>query len=71
MDFYFESLQKSVSWEQSLIKIAGRDMRIPRLNTWYGDRDRDYAYLGDHFSPLVWLPELKELKNKAQYELNR
>jgi len=70
-DVYFESLQKTISWEQSSIKIAGRDMRIPRLNAWYGGPGGDYAYSGRRFTPLPWFRLLEEIKNKAQIELNR
>ncbi len=69
-DNYFESLQKTISWEQSLIKIAGREIKIPRLNAWYGDSDARYAYSGRQFDPLPWLPALLALRDKAQIELN-
>lgn len=44
--------------EQTRIRIAGRELPIPRLNAWHGDPDAGYAYSGVHFEPRPWTAEL-------------
>ncbi|TNE76988.1 MAG: alpha-ketoglutarate-dependent dioxygenase AlkB, partial [Gammaproteobacteria bacterium] len=61
-DLLLERLQKQVPWEQSEISIAGRRLKIPRLNAWYGEPGADYSYSGRLFRALPWLPELQRLK---------
>jgi alkylated DNA repair dioxygenase AlkB len=55
-DQLLKSLQEQVAWQQSTIRIAGRDRLIPRLNAWYGDPRASYAYSGARFTPNPWLP---------------
>lgn len=65
-DKYFEQLRAEIQWQQSPIRIQGKQLFIPRLNAWYGDADCHYAYSGIRFAPLPWSPTL--LTIKAQLE---
>lgn len=65
-DKYFEQLHTEIQWQQSPIRIQGKQLFIPRLNAWYGDADCHYAYSGIRFAPLPWSPTL--LNIKAQLE---
>lgn len=65
-DRCFRILQQEVVWEQSTIFIAGRQVKIPRLNAWYGDPEAHYRYSGRDFSPQPWTPLLTELRHKIQ-----
>ncbi len=56
----WQSLQ-SLNWQQSIIRIAGRSMQIPRLNAWYGDTGRRYGYSGTRLTFNPWTEELKSL----------
>lgn len=59
---YFDALLRQLQWEQSEIKIAGRFVKIPRLNAWYGDATARYQYSGAFFSPQDWTPELLTIR---------
>lgn len=70
-DLYFSSLLRQVAWEQSIITIAGKQIKIPRLNAWYGDENSHYQYSGADFAPLAWIRPLDVLRAKLHTTLNR
>ncbi len=59
-------LVQEVAWEQSEIVIAGRRLRIPRLNAWYGDLGAGYGYSGTRLTRNAWLPVLEQLRDRVQ-----
>ena len=59
-------LMEQVAWEQSDIVIAGRRLKIPRLNAWYGDAGADYQYSGRQFKAISWLPVLLEIRKVVE-----
>lgn len=63
---YFRRLEQQTAWEQSTIFIAGRPVRIPRLNAWYGEAEARYRYSGREFKPLPWTDTLVELRDSIQ-----
>ncbi|MEX1032225.1 MAG: alpha-ketoglutarate-dependent dioxygenase AlkB [Cellvibrionaceae bacterium] len=65
-EWYFGELRTATDWEQSTIVIAGREVRIPRLNAWYGDRGRAYTYSGKRFEALPWSESLASLRGRTQ-----
>jgi len=65
-DAYFASLLNTIQWQESTIYMHGKSLLIPRLNAWYGDERCHYAYSGIRFSPLPWLPELRQLKTRLE-----
>ncbi|MGQ9425200.1 alpha-ketoglutarate-dependent dioxygenase AlkB family protein [Gilvimarinus sp. F26214L] len=65
----FSSLRRTIAWEQSTIRIAGRPVQIPRLNAWYGDPGCGYRYSGTDFEPHPWTPELQTLRERVQTTL--
>lgn len=62
----YHHLLSSLPWSQPTIRVAGRSLPIPRLQTWIGDSDAYYGYSGRGFLPVPWLTELERLK--AQLE---
>ncbi len=62
----FSQLKQEVNWQQSTINLYGKQVKIPRLNAWYGDEHCPYAYSGHHFQPLPWLPVLFYLKQRVE-----
>ena len=58
----FEQLKQQLQWRQDVLKIHGRDIPIPRLNTWYGDAGTEYSYSGVSFTPHPWTKELLHIK---------
>lgn len=65
----YDHLRQAIPWEQSIIQLYGKAMRIPRLNAWYGDTDCTYTYSGASFTPLPWLSVLLEIKQLLEYTL--
>ncbi len=63
---YFKRLQNEVDWQQSVIKLAGKQVKIPRLNAWYGDENATYQYSGKQFEPLPWNRSLLVLRQRLQ-----
>jgi alkylated DNA repair dioxygenase AlkB len=63
-DSYFKRLMEEVSWQQESIKMFGKQLPMPRLTAWYGDKG--YTYSGLHNKPQPWLPVLLELKEKVE-----
>ncbi|WP_028886029.1 alpha-ketoglutarate-dependent dioxygenase AlkB family protein [Teredinibacter turnerae] len=57
----FNLLLQECEWEQPAIRIAGRDLPIPRLQCWYGDKGAVLRYSGKSFPPHPWLKPLAEL----------
>src|SRR5690606_11818139 len=41
-----EELIETTAWRQDAITMYGRAVPIPRLQAWYGDPGRNYAYSG-------------------------
>lgn len=62
----FSRLRASTAWEQSTIRIAGKPVRIPRLNAWYGDEGRGYTYSGTRFEARPWTDDLADVKAAVQ-----
>lgn len=62
----FAKLRGETGWEQSHIRIAGRQIVIPRLNAWYGDRSADYSYSGVRLTTLPWTETLLNVKNRVE-----
>jgi len=68
--FYFDALRDSLPWRQETIKIYGKDMKSPRLQSWHGDDDATYQYSNVRMAPQPWTTELLMLKTaceKASY----
>lgn len=63
----FSTLKSEVNWQQPNIKIAGRNIPIPRLQAWYGDHDYAYTYSGKTFFADYWHPDILELKAKIEH----
>ena len=64
-DLYWRAFQ-SLAWQQQLVRIAGRQIKIPRLNAWYGDSGADYGYSGIKLPRTDWTAELLELKRSVE-----
>ena len=57
---------ENLNWQQSVIRIAGKQHLIPRLNAWYGDVGRSYGYSGTRLEFNPWTPELLALKSQIE-----
>ena len=65
---YQAMLQEELQWSQDYIKIFGREVKIPRLQAWYGEPDAVYTYSQLAMQPLHWHPILAELRLKLERE---
>ncbi|MFD2246565.1 alpha-ketoglutarate-dependent dioxygenase AlkB family protein [Pontibacter ruber] len=63
-DVYFEQLQQSINWQQEEIRMFGKQLPLPRLTAWYGDKG--YTYSGLYNAPQPWLPVLLQLKERVE-----
>lgn len=62
----FSLLREQTPWRADVIRIAGREVLIPRLQAWYGDADAKYAYSGLSLSPLPWSRCLLRIKDVVE-----
>ena len=65
-DEHLDQIISRTPWEQSRLKMAGRECLIPRLNTWYGDSGAHYSYSGARLVLNPWTPQLMRLKQQVE-----
>ena len=63
---YYQDLQDSLLWQQDHIKLYGKQVKIPRLQAWYGEPDAIYTYSGLTMRPHRWTKSLLELKSLCE-----
>lgn len=61
-DEYLACLLATLAWRQDHIKLYGKEVKIPRLQAWYGDADALYQYSGLSMSPNPWTEGLTQLR---------
>lgn len=65
-DQLFTSLLENIKWQQDSIRFYGKDICIPRLTAWYGDKNKSYTYSGIPMKPYVWTKELLQIKERIE-----
>ena len=70
-DDFFSALREELAFEEEFIRIAGREVRVPRLVCWYGDPGARYRYSGTAHEPLPWTATLRELKRRVEAHCGR
>lgn len=63
---FFETFQQSLQWRQDDIKVYGRQVKIPRLQAWYGDDELSYTYSGLTMKALPWTKALEAIKTQVE-----
>jgi alkylated DNA repair dioxygenase AlkB len=58
-----DALVNKVDWVQNTIRFYGKESLVPRLEAWYGDAGKSYAYSGIRMDPKPWIKELLEIKH--------
>ena len=66
--FFLDYLRESIQWKQNTIKMYGKENPVPRLEAWYGDPGKSYAYSGIQMDPIPWTDELREIKSTVELE---
>jgi len=69
-DLYLKTLFETIDWRQEEMKIYGKNIKFPRLTSWYGDNDKPYSFSGITLSPNIWNKELTEIKSKIEPKCN-
>lgn len=64
---YFESLKQKINWQQDKIKIYGKEIPLPRLTAWVGDKS--YTYSGIKMKAKPWIKELLAIKEKVEQKV--
>ncbi|NVK39960.1 MAG: alpha-ketoglutarate-dependent dioxygenase AlkB [Oceanospirillaceae bacterium] len=59
-----QRLLDEVSWRQDLIRLFGRDCRIPRLQQFQGDPGLGYRYSGLRLEATPWHPLIASLRQR-------
>jgi alkylated DNA repair dioxygenase AlkB len=64
-DALFEALKIGIEWRQKSIKLFGKEVAMPRLTAWYGNPGAVYTYSGLTETPLMWTPELLQIRDRV------
>lgn len=65
-DRFFLVLREELAFEEECIRIAGREIKVPRRVCWYGDPGARYRYSGTDHEPLPWTPALRVLRQRVE-----
>ena len=66
---FLTRLLETIKWKQNTIKMYGKENPVPRLEAWYGDPGKSYAYSGIRMEPSTWTDELNEIKRSIESEV--
>lgn len=65
-DELFSKLSEKINWKQEFISLYGKQVKLPRLTAWYGDRGKNYTYSRLTMQPQPWLPVLQKIKLRVE-----
>lgn len=58
---------QGLDWQQNQIRMLGKQMQVPRLETIYGDKGCDYLYSGSVLlQPKPWTEELGDVLERIE-----
>lgn len=60
------TIENADRWVQSILRIGGRSVQIPRLNVWYDQKRRPYSYSGTTLPGHALTPALQWVVERAQ-----
>lgn len=58
----FATLINETPWRQDTLRFGGKEVLVPRLQAWYGDKR--YGYSGLRLAPLPWTPTLAAIRKR-------
>lgn len=59
----FTTLIDETPWRQDTLRFGGKEVLVPRLQAWYGDKR--YGYSGLRLAPLPWTPTLAAIRARV------
>jgi alkylated DNA repair dioxygenase AlkB len=65
-DMLFEQLLRETKWRQDKIKYYGKEMNLPRLTAWHGEKGTAYTYSNIQMNPDPWTQTLLYIKEKVE-----
>lgn len=65
-DKFFKDLLDEIPWQQDTLWIAGREINVPRLQCWVGDRGSNYGYSGIRLDPKPWTGTVLMIKERVE-----
>ena len=65
-DSLLAKLKDGIEWTQNTIRFYGKESLVPRLEAWYGEEGKSYAYSGIHMDPKPWTEELLTIKHAIE-----
>lgn len=63
---YFDNLRNNINWQEASIRIAGRQIAIPRLQCWVADPGLCYRYSGLSMEPQQWSQTLRQIRARVE-----
>lgn len=66
---FLELLLRDIPWQQDTLQIAGKAVKVPRLQSWHGDSNTHYGYSGLKLAPRPWTPLLQRIREDLQRQL--
>lgn len=57
---------KNIKWKQDSINLYGKNIPLPRLTSWYGDKGKSYTYSGINSQPNEWNNGLLHIKGEIE-----
>ena len=65
-DALLQRLLQEIPWRQDSLWIAGKEIPVPRLQCWMGDRGSDYGYSGMRLEPIAWSESVLTIRRRVQ-----
>ena len=65
-DEWFKILDGTIPWRQESIRLFGRTVLVPRLQSWHGDPGSTYRYSGLLLEPVAWTPLLAAIRTEVE-----
>ena len=65
-DAFFERLKTELPWRQDTLRLFGKQVKIPRLQSWHGDPECTYTYSNLTMPPNPWTSSLASIKARCE-----
>ncbi|NKB31729.1 MAG: alpha-ketoglutarate-dependent dioxygenase AlkB [Pseudomonadales bacterium] len=65
-ELLLQRLSAGIPWQQDKLRIGGREIPVPRLQCWMGERGSVYGYSGIRLQPIDWSEEVLLIRRRIQ-----